>query len=274
MKIGIVGYGKVGQYLVSKLRGREDFQLVFVWNRTASAFDGADDWVKSVVLPDLEDFASRGADIIVEVAHPCIVASHGARFLAAADFMVGSPTALADASLEAALRAQALSGPHGLYIPSGAMWGALDIEKMASLGSLTGLRVAMIKHPSSLKLVGPLAEALQQAADKPGRQILYEGPVRQLCPLAPNNVNTMAAAALAAHNLGFDKVIGMLACDTSLNEHLLEIEVTGSGNPPFTVSTVKHNPSKVGAVTGDATYGSFWSSTQRCGGRGPGVHSC
>jgi hypothetical protein len=27
-----------------------------------------------------------------------------------------------------------------------------------------------------------------------------------LCPLAPNNVNTMACAALAAHNLGFDKV--------------------------------------------------------------------
>ena len=31
----------------------------------------------------------RGADLIIEVAHPCIVASHGLRFLAAADFMVG-----------------------------------------------------------------------------------------------------------------------------------------------------------------------------------------
>lgn len=31
------------------------------------------------------------------------------------------------------------------------------------------------------------------------------GCVRDLCPLAPNNVNTMAAAALAAHNLGLTK---------------------------------------------------------------------
>ena len=39
---------------------------------------------------------------------------------------------------------------------------------------------------------------------------LYRGPVRDLCPLAPNNVNTMAAGAVAASNLGFDKTIGRL----------------------------------------------------------------
>ena len=39
------------------------------------------------------------------------------------------------------------------------------------------------------------------------------GPVRELCPLAPNNVNTMAAAALAAWNLGFDAVQGCLVAD-------------------------------------------------------------
>lgn len=41
---------------------------------------------------------------------------------------------------------------------------------------------------------------------------LYEGPVRQLCPLAPNNVNTMAVASMAAGNLGFDKVTLQLCC--------------------------------------------------------------
>lgn len=39
------------------------------------------------------------------------------------------------------------------------------------------------------------------------------GCVRDLCPLAPNNVNTMAAAALAAHNLGFDKTQGCIVAD-------------------------------------------------------------
>lgn len=39
------------------------------------------------------------------------------------------------------------------------------------------------------------------------------GSVRELCPLAPNNVNTMAAAAIAAHNLGFDKTQGCIVAD-------------------------------------------------------------
>ena len=39
------------------------------------------------------------------------------------------------------------------------------------------------------------------------------GGIRALCHMAPNNVNTMAAAAIAAHNLGFDKVQGKLIAD-------------------------------------------------------------
>ncbi len=49
------------------------------------------------------------------------------------------------------------------------------------------------------------------------------GPVRGLCPLAPNNVNTMAAAAIAAHNLGFDKVTGCLIADLRYH-HLSHVQ--------------------------------------------------
>lgn len=40
--------------------------------------------------------------------------------------------------------------------------------------------------------------------------------------------------------------------------HLVEVEVTGSDG--FSVKTVRRNPAKLGAVTGSATYSSFWSS--------------
>lgn len=40
--------------------------------------------------------------------------------------------------------------------------------------------------------------------------------------------------------------------------HIVEIEVTGPDG--FTVKTVRQNPAKLGAVTGNATYNSFWSS--------------
>ena len=50
---------------------------------------------------------------------------------------------------------------------------------------------------------------------------LLSGPVRDLCPLAPNNVNTMAAAAMAAHNLGFDNVTGCLIADPRCNVYYI-----------------------------------------------------
>lgn len=43
--------------------------------------------------------------------------------------------------------------------------------------------------------------------------IYFKGPVRNLCHMAPNNVNTMAVGALCAQNLGFDKVEACLVAD-------------------------------------------------------------
>jgi hypothetical protein len=104
------------------------------------------------------------------------------------------------------------------------------------------------------------------------------GPVRALCPLAPHNVNTMAAAAIAAHNLGFDKVQGQLVSDPSLTGHVVDIQVEGPLNTTnqeqFTVHTVRYNPAPVGHVTGNATYASFLSSMLAAHGRGPGIHLC
>ena len=74
-----------------------------------------------------------------------------------------------------------------------------------------GLTVTMKKHPDAFKLNGDLAELNSKVQNEP--VILYEGPVRKLCPRAPNNVNTMAAASIAASNLGLDNVVGKLVAD-------------------------------------------------------------
>ena len=49
---------------------------------------------------------------------------------------IGSPTALANSDVENTLRHKASSGTHGIYIPSGALWGSDDIKKMADRGTL------------------------------------------------------------------------------------------------------------------------------------------
>lgn len=208
-RIGIVGYGHLGKFLTNAILKHDQLELAFVWNRTKSAFDQSID--SKHILEHLEQCPERKPDLIVEVSHPLVVQQFGELFLKTCDFMLGSPTALADPDIEQTLYGAVEQYGHGLYVPSGALWGGEDIRKMAERGSLKGLTVTMKKHPTSFKLSGDIAEANAKVQDE--AVVLYEGPVRPLCSLAPNNVNTMAAAAIAASNLGLDKVVGKLVSD-------------------------------------------------------------
>ncbi|XP_059380432.1 aspartate dehydrogenase domain-containing protein [Carassius carassius] len=271
LKVGIVGYGHLGQFLVEKIQkeGPEaGLQLAFVWNRNADKF--RDSLPKELILHDLSDFTRRDTDVIVEVCHPMIVKEFGVRFLSHAHFLVGSPSALSDPQLEQDLRTATKQHGKTLYVPSGALWGGQDIQKMNDSGTLRALSVRMSKHPSCFRLTGGL---LSDWREGEGRRVLYHGSVAELCPIAPNNVNTMAAAAIAASKLGFNGVTGEIVSDTALSDyHIVEVEVTGPDG--FTVKTVRQNPAKLGAVTGNATYNSFWSSLLVCKGHGGRVYLC
>lgn len=250
----------------------------------------------------------------MEVCHPAVSAEWGNYFLQFADFYCGSPTALADPQLEYSLRqatgsviptglqtlitstsssssspsatvanstpssSSSSSSCHGLYIPAGALWGAEDIRRMADRKSLGALTITMKKHPLSMKLEGNLGETLNANLTTPGETILYQGSVRQLCPLAPNNVNTMAAAAIAGYTLGFDGVQACLVSDPSLEAHIITIDVQGlpkpDGSKPFRSFTERYNPAPPGAITGSATYASFLSSLLVAYGKGSGIHLC
>nr|ACO10686.1 L-aspartate dehydrogenase [Caligus rogercresseyi] len=274
-RVGIVGFGNIGKYLYNYIINEStELSVEFVWNRTASVLTEAS-VPKELIINSLDDFVHKQPDIIVEVAHPDITLKYGELFLSKADTLLGSPTALANPKLEAKLKACA-NEKHGLYVPSGAFWGGEDIRKMADLNSLTGLTVVMTKHPSCLKLKGYLDELNKKVLNE--AVVLYDGPIRELCSLAPNNVNTMAAAAVAAHNLGFDQVRGRLISDPrSLDWHEIRVSVTGPSQKDgrtFTVETVRSNPANPGVVTGSATYSSFLSSLKKAGGQGPGFHLC
>ena len=53
--------------------------------------------------------------------------------------MLGSPTAIANTTIEKILTESVHKYHHGLYVPSGALWGGEDIRKMAERGSLKGM---------------------------------------------------------------------------------------------------------------------------------------
>ncbi|XP_053095268.1 aspartate dehydrogenase domain-containing protein isoform X1 [Pangasianodon hypophthalmus] len=271
VRVGIVGYGHLGQFLVDRIQkeGLEvGLSLAFVWNRNADKLSGS--VPNDLILTELSDFTHKNADLIVEVCHPQIVKDFGGRFLSHAHFLVGSPSALSDSQLNEELRLAAKQHGHTLYVPSGALWGGQDIQRLNDSGVLKALSIRMSKHPSCFRLAGNL---LSDWSEGEGKRVIFHGSVAELCPIAPNNVNTMAAAAIAASTLGFCGVTGEIVSDTALADyHLVEVEVTGSDG--FSVKTVRRNPAKLGAVTGSATYSSFWSSLLVCKGHGGRIYLC
>ncbi|XP_034046065.1 putative L-aspartate dehydrogenase [Thalassophryne amazonica] len=271
LRIGVVGYGHLGQYLVQRILNEGavlGLTLAFVWNRNSDKLKGLvpDD----LILCDLSSFADRCCDVIVEVCHPQMVKDFGCHFLSQSHFMVGSPSALSDPDLNQQLRQAAQQYGRTLYIPSGALWGGQDIQRLNDSGGLKALFIRMAKHPSCFRLPG---DVLSDWSEGEGRRVILRGSVAELCPLAPNNINTMAAAAIAAGTLGFSGVQGEIVSDTRLRDyHVVEVEVTGPDG--FSVHTVRRNPAKLGAVTGIATYGSFWNSLLVCKGHGARIYLC
>lgn len=261
-RVGILGYGNLGKYLCERILNDKNFELVYVWNRSEITDTNFD---KKYLLNNIEDFSKHQVDVIIEVAHPIISEKYGELFLQHSDYMIGSPTALANQDLLDRLTAASIKNNRKVLIPCGAFWGATDIKKMAVKNTLKGLKITMKKHPSSLKLESVLKEKLEKSQPLDKELVLYDDAVRGICSLAPNNVNTMAIGALAAVNLGFDKVQACLVADPNLTDrHLIEIEVTGpfddKTNLDFKCTTIRSNPALVGHVTGNATYASFFNS--------------
>lgn len=281
-RIGVVGYGNLGKYLVRSIltdpKVSSKVELAFVWNRTFSKIADDTSIPERAKLKDLKNFTGYNADLIVEVAHPLITKTFGAAFLEGADYMPGSPTALADCECELSLRSAAENtNGHGLYLPSGALWGAQDIQKMSQRDGISRLLICMKKDPIALKALGKLKTKCDAyiSSGHLHEEILFSGNVRELCPLAPNNVNTMACCALAGSTIGFDKTEAKLCVNAKLKAHVVEIEVWGKPQPNgevFHTKTVRYSPSVVGAVTSNATYNSFVSSMLNSYGRGSGIH--
>ncbi|XP_027776232.1 aspartate dehydrogenase domain-containing protein [Marmota flaviventris] len=276
-KVGVVGYGRLGQSLVSHLlaQGPElGLELVFVWNRDPGRMAGS--VPSSLQLHDLAALGERHPDLVVEVAHPQIIHESGAQILRHANLLVGSPSALANQTTERQLLGASHRWNHAVFVARGALWGTEDISRLDAAGGLQSLRVTMATHPDGFRLLGPLASAHITGP----RTVLYEGPVRGLCPFAPRNSNTMAAAALAAPSLGFDNVIGVLVADLSLTDlHVVDVELKGPPGPSgrsFAVQTHRENPAEPGAVTGSATVTAFWRSLLGCCQlpSRPGIHLC
>ena len=146
-RIGFIGYGKVAASLVQKVLtegANAGMELAFVCDLFApDAVANCTEIPNKCKIRDLSDFERFKADLIVEAAHPNVSKEYGTRILDSADYMIASTTTFADVDTEKRLNDAADNNKagHGIYLASGALWGALDIQKMSDSGKLNSLQV-------------------------------------------------------------------------------------------------------------------------------------
>uniref|UniRef100_A0A1I8BDH7 Aspartate dehydrogenase n=1 Tax=Meloidogyne hapla TaxID=6305 RepID=A0A1I8BDH7_MELHA len=147
-RIGIIGFGHLGQFLKIELSKSPEFALQKIWNRTEDPNEGV------LPLSELNEENLKEIDLIIEVSHPDIIHNYANIILKHADLFIGSVTALAVEKTYNDIKAatQRQEGNRSVFIPSGALWGSRDIQKMADFGVLKTLSITTMLHPNALQL--------------------------------------------------------------------------------------------------------------------------
>lgn len=217
-RIGVAGFGYIGRHLCDAILGNPDWglDLAWVWNRDPARLASLPEAVR---LIDLKQSATRGADLVVECAHPDVSAHHGAAFLAHADYLPLSVNALANPDIEARLVEAAARSGQRLLIPHGALIGLDNLVEMKTMWR--SVSITFRKHPNNIDF----ADSCFDRASITTVTTLYDGPVRGIARLFPRNVNTMTTCALAT--TGLDHCRGILIADPSLDVAIAEVHAEG-----------------------------------------------
>ncbi len=221
MDIGIIGFGAIGRTLFTLLAEHEpSVRVAVVIEQTAAHHQVRALVPESTAVVERADLHLKGLDLVIECAgHAALRASGPAVLLAGVDLLVASVGALADRSLEAALRRAAADSGAKIRIPSGAL-GGLDVLGAARLAGLDSVTYSSSKAPRAWK--GTPAESMVDLDGLEEPSVFYRGTAREAASQFPQNANVAAAVALAG--LGFDETRVQLSADPNAagNRHRIQ----------------------------------------------------
>lgn len=256
-RIGIIGYGQIGSYVVKRLQERKDIVVAFVHDQDQSRLD---DLPGEIILEDLSRFEQREVDLVCELAHPEVSTKWGRRILESVDYLMLSVTALASEALYKTLTDTALAARTKLFIAHGGVMGLDAIIDGREMWE--DVTMEMRKHPANLDFtVSGMNPDIQEET------VLYDGATRDLCSLFPRNVNTHATLALAG--IGFDRTHSVLIADPRTSSAALSVTAEGGG-----VDLRLSRQEKITGVSGASTPWSVYKSIVNVGDENPGMHFC
>lgn len=239
-RIGIIGYGGIARTATKLVEKHGAGTIAAVLVRS-----GREELVPEGLHPvtSAEDLIAERPDIVAECAGQPSVGLYGpAVLLAGIDLLVISIGALADPTVESALRRAAEKGNSHIHLPAGAIGG---------VDALAAMRLAGLERVAYRSRKPPRAWANDADTERMTEAtVLYRGTAREAALRYPKNANVAATVALAG--VGFDETTVELVADPAAPGNVHEIEAEGPSGK-FAI-TLQGNPSpenpKTSALTG------------------------
>tara|TARA_Y100000590_G_scaffold47045_1_gene49824 strand:+ start:60 stop:848 length:789 start_codon:yes stop_codon:yes gene_type:complete len=216
-KIGIIGFGAIGQEVYKKISKK------IIKGYTIAGIFSID--IKSIKLPkkikcnSFNDLLKRKPDIIIEAASVDACKNYAEKILKnKMDFFCLSVCSFADKNFFNKIFSLTKKINNKIYIPTGAISG-LDAISAASVSKeLKSVKLIQRKPPKAL-----LSNLESKKIKK--EKVLLRSKARNICRKFPKNSNI--AATLSMCGVGFDKTLVVIIADPKVKKNIAEVEASG-----------------------------------------------
>ena len=225
MKIGLIGAGAIGQYLLKYINGKhhEKMEITSVLIRDFDKYAHLKKDYRVNLYTDINEFIDSEIDIIVEAANVSVAVDLLPKIIKRKEVMLISVGALAN---QETLKLVEQSDNRTLHLPSGAIGGLDLIQNAKGLGNLDSVSLTTRKPALSL---------IDELPDK--EMIVFEGPANEAIDKYPKNMNVSIVLSLAGLGMGHTKVT--LIADPNVDKNIHTIHATGNfGEMELTVKNV------------------------------------
>jgi aspartate dehydrogenase len=225
MKVGLIGAGAIGTYLLEELNYKKDtdIRVTSIFVRNWEKYQHLEEKYNIRLYTALDEFLSSDIDIVVEAANVQTVRELLPKIVRQKDTVVISIGALADEKFLNEIKEIIETNGHKLHLPSGAIGGLDLIENVASVGIID--KVSLVTNKPAHTLTN---KSIDEA------EVVYKGNAADAIKRYPKNINVSIALALAG--IGFKQTEVTLIADPGIAENIHSIEVSGDfGKASFSI---------------------------------------